>query len=209
MKYRSENENLKAHIATLRFALLAALVIIVGLWHGWVNARRSATLHLPPDLRSGAVVSLDDPQPHNVYAFAEGIYQQLNYWRENGEKDYADALFRLAAYLTPPFQDELKGDLDLRGRKGELSGRKRVIQPVPGHGYAEKRVRVHGNGSWTVFLDLHIEESVGGMTVKNLDVRYPLRVVRYDVNPEANPWGLALDGYDRPGPDRLKEGAPL
>jgi integrating conjugative element protein (TIGR03746 family) len=209
MKYRSENENLKAHILSLRGVAIAELVIIAGLWHGWEAARKSAPLHLPPDLRSGAVVTIDNPLPHNVYAFVEGIYQQLNYWKESGERDYGDALFSLAPYMTPRFQDELKGDLDLRGKKGELAGRKRSVQTIPGHSYNEQRVQVHGNGIWTVTLDLHIEEAVGGMTVKNVDVRYPIRVVRYDVSPEANPWGLALDGYDSPGPERLKAGEPL
>jgi hypothetical protein len=52
---------------------------------------------------------------------------------------------------------------------------------------------------------------VGGVAVKETTVRYPLRVVLYDVGPEANPWGLALDGYAAAGPRRLTEdelGAP-
>lgn len=31
--------------------------------------------------------------------------------------------------------------------------------------------------------------------VKRVLVRYPLHVVRYDVDPEVNQWGLALDCY--------------
>ncbi len=43
------------------------------------------------------------------------------------------------------------------------------------------------------------------MNVKRVNVRYPLRVVRYNVNPETNPWGLALDGYGKQGPTKLSE----
>lgn len=109
----------------------------------------------------------------------------------------------MAAYLTPAFLDELRTDLDQRGQRGELTDRRRSLETVPGHGYEETRVTLHGNGAWTVRLDFHIEEHVRGMTVKQVDVTYPLRVIRYEVNPELNPWGLALDGYGAGGPRRL------
>jgi len=43
------------------------------------------------------------------------------------------------------------------------------------------------------------------MTVKRTAIRYPLRVVSLAVDPEANPWGLALDGFASEGPRRLTE----
>ena len=43
------------------------------------------------------------------------------------------------------------------------------------------------------------------MTVKKTAIRYPLRVVRHAVDLEANPWGLALDGFAAEGPRRLSE----
>ena len=42
-------------------------------------------------------------------------------------------------------------------------------------------------------------------TVKQTAIRYPLRVVRLSVDPETNPWGLALDGFATEGPQRLSE----
>ena len=56
-----------------------------------------------------------------------------------------------------------------------------------------------------MWLDLELSESVKGMTVKRAAIRYPLRVVSLDVDPEANPWGLALDGFAAEGPRRLTE----
>ncbi|MCB1904635.1 MAG: DUF2895 family protein, partial [Gammaproteobacteria bacterium] len=58
---------------------------------------------------------------------------------------------------------------------------------------------------WVVWLDLDLYESVKGMTVKKTAIRYPLRVVRHAVDLEANPWGLALDGFAAEGPRRLSE----
>jgi hypothetical protein len=42
------------------------------------------------------------------------------------------------------------------------------------------------------------------MTVKKTAIRYPLRIVSLSVDPEANPWGLALDGFASEGPRRLE-----
>ena len=64
---------------------------------------------------------------------------------------------------------------------------------IPGRGYATDRVYDEGAGSWIVSLDLQIEETVLGQPVKTRLAAYPVRVVRYDVDRELNPWGLALD----------------
>jgi len=95
--------------------------------------------------------------------------------------------------------------LELKGRQGELAYRVRGVQEITGHGYEERRVDVLAPGVWVVWLDLNLVESVKGMTVKKTAIRYPLRVVSLAVDPEANPWGLALDGYATDGPRRLTE----
>jgi integrating conjugative element protein (TIGR03746 family) len=79
------------------------------------------------------------------------------------------------------------------------------LQEIPGHGYEEERVEVLAGDAWIIWLDLDLLESVKGMTVKRTAIRYPLRVVRYAVDPEANPWGLALDGIGADGPRRLTD----
>ncbi|MBE0435970.1 MAG: TIGR03746 family integrating conjugative element protein [Methylomicrobium sp.] len=203
MRYRDENSTLKSHINSLRIVIGFLLLLIVGLWYGWHQSRNDIRLHIPPDLRSGAVLKLDEVPPPNVYAFAHYIFQQLNHWEENGETDYGKQMFRMAAYLTPEFRQFLTHDLELRGKRGELSGRVRGIQLIPGHGYEERRVDVLDRNTWVAWLDFRIEETVRGMDVKSLDIRYPIRVVRYDVDPEVNPWGLALDGFGGEGPRRL------
>lgn len=203
MRYRDENSTLQSHINSLRIIIGFLLLLIVGLWYGWHQSRNDIRLHIPPDLRSGALLSLDEVPPPNIYAFAHYIFQQLNRWEENGETDYGKQVFRMAAYLTPEFRQFLTHDLELRGKRGELSGRVRGIQLIPGHGYEERRVDVLDRNTWVAWLDFRIEETVRGMDVKSLDIRYPIRVVRYDVDPEINPWGLALDGFGGDGPQRL------
>ena len=67
------------------------------------------------------------------------------------------------------------------------------------------QIEVLAGDAWIVWLDLDLLESVKGMTVKKTAIRYPLRIVSLSVDPEANPWGLALDGFVSKGPRRLKE----
>ena len=95
--------------------------------------------------------------------------------------------------------------MELKARRGELAYRVRGVHEVPGHGYEERRVDVLSSDTWIVWLDLDLMESVKGMTVKQTTIRYPIRVVRQAIDPETNPWGMALDGYGSEGPRRLTD----
>ena len=67
--------------------------------------------------------------------------QQLNNWPVAGEKDYPANIARLACYITPRFQAELKRDLDQKGRRAELA-RTRALQEMFDRPYEPKRVWV-------------------------------------------------------------------
>ena len=79
------------------------------------------------------------------------------------------------------------------------------MQERPGHTFDELRVQMLNADIWVVWLDLELQESVKGMSIKKTFIRYPLRVVRYAVDPEKNPWQLALDGFTDEGPRRLED----
>ena len=202
-RYRYEIDNVRNHLRSLWAVIGFLLIIILALWIGWMRMPGTITVHIPPDLRSGAVMALDEVPPANVYAFAFYIFQQLNRWPDNGAEDYGKAIFRIAAYLTPSFREQLIADMEAKGKQGQLAHRVRSLQTIPGQAYEERRVDVLSKESWVVWLDLELKESVKGMTVKKTTIRYPLRVLRYAVDAEANPWGLALDGYAAEGPQRL------
>ncbi|SJM91044.1 PFL_4703 family integrating conjugative element protein [Crenothrix polyspora] len=208
MRYRDENSNLRAHISSLRWLATLLALIIAGLGYGWHHAKEAVRIHIPPDLRTGAVIKAEDAQPAHIYAFANTVFQQANHW-DNGQDDYGQQLFRVSPYLTPPFIDSLKADMALRGKNGELSGRTRTIQPLSGQGFEERRVVILSDDSWLVWLDYNIREYVKSIEVKNVSIRYPIRVVRYDIDRDANPWGLALDGYENDGPKTLNARQPL
>ncbi len=205
-RYRYEIDNVRSHLRSLWAVIGLLLTIIVALWIGWMRMPGTITVHIPPDLRSGAVMALDEVPPANIYAFAFYIFQQLNRWPDDGAEDYGKAIFRIAAYLTPSFREQLIADMEAKGKQGQLAHRVRSLQAIPGQVYEERRVDVLSKESWVVWLDLELRESVKGMTVKKTTIRYPLRVLRYAVDAEANPWGLALDGFAAEGPKRLTPG---
>lgn len=202
-RYRYEIDNVRAHLRSLWAVIGLQIVVILALWFGWSQMPAKITVHVPPDLRSGAVLSINEVPPANVYAFALYIFQQLNRWPTDGAKDYGQAIFRLAPYLTPRYRAELIAEMELKAKRGELSYRVRAVQAIPGQSYDPRRVDILGAGAWVIWLDLDVTESVKGMTIKQTAIRYPLRVVRHPIDPESNPWGLALDGYSAEGPQRL------
>ncbi len=74
----------------------------------------------------------------------------------------------------------------------------RGIYEIPGRGYGDDpatRVKVVSDRDWIVTLDVSADEYYGSEQVKRALVRYPIKVVRLDIDPERNPFGLALDCY--------------
>ena len=176
---------------------------LFAMW-GWKSSTKDITVHMPPDLRSGARFKSNEVHPANVYTFAFYIWQQVNRWQTDGDKDYGLAIFKMAPYLTPSCRQKLETDMNKKANAGELTGRMRAMQEVTGHGYEEARVMPQGNGFWKVSLDAEIVETVRGVPVKTAYVRYPLRVVQFDGDRDANPFMLALDCWaDEELPTRI------
>ena len=171
-------------LAILSLLLLVALV-------GWSRAPDNIRLHYPPDLSRGAVQQLGDIPKASIYVFAHYVFQQLNRWPTDGKEDYYNQIHSLRAFFTPACFEERLQDLDERER--EINGRQRSVWEIPGRGFSNARVQVVAPNQWVVGLDLHVQETYRGERVKDRLIHYPLRVVAYDVDPQANPWGLALD----------------
>ncbi|MEQ4903610.1 PFL_4703 family integrating conjugative element protein [Enterobacter hormaechei] len=195
------------HIRTLRAACVLLLLLLLFAMGGWMHSPRNLTIHNPPDLRSGSIRAWWEVPPSTVYAFAFYIFQQLNSWPKNGDTDYPWRISSLAAYLTPACQEQLRLDARQRKNLGELRERVRGIYEVPGRGYSDDSVTIVDRDNWLVRLDLVADEYYNTEPVKRALVRYPLKVVRWDINPETNPFGLALDCF-ADMPQRL-EAAPV
>ena len=184
-------------------------IVVLSLVAMWLihRAPHHLTFHPAPNMRAGdsilvtaGVAPVPDP---NVYGFGYYIWQQLNRWARDGARDYAQQIFAFQSYITPACQDQLKNDEAKRARAGELVMRTRALAEIPGQAYSASRVIPDGDNAWTVLLDMHIVETVRGVPVKDAFIRYPLRVVRYDVDREKNPWGLAIDCFGGNRPERI------
>jgi integrating conjugative element protein (TIGR03746 family) len=195
-RFRKVVDEQWAHIATLRAGVVALLCVNLVLAYGWYQAPKHLIVHQPPDLRSGSTRRVEEVPPQSVYAFALYVFQQLNRWAVDGEEDYWNRIQALAAYLTPEFAETLKADFEAKRGRRELQARSRAVHEVAGRGFEASRVRIEARDQWIVYLDLQVEESYRGETIKNTAVRYPLRIVRYDIDPEQNPFGLALAGFE-------------
>ena len=202
-RYRHALYARDAHILTLR-GIIAVLVIACGaLWWGWKSAPQDLTIHNPPDLRSGSTRAWWEVHPSSVYAFSWYVWQQLNRWPSNGETDYRRNLYAYQHFLTPSCQIELNREYERRRNSNELNNRVRGIYEIPGRGYRPEAVEILSRDSWVVTLDLAIDERYAGTPVRDVYIRYPLRVVRADVDPANNPWGLQIDCFDGT-PQRLE-----
>jgi len=197
-RFKNEVTRLDAHVKSLRIAagFLFCLCVMMGI--GWWESPRGMTIHVPPDLRSGSTRKWWEVPPETVYTFAFYIFQQLNRWPTDGEVDYAKNLTTLSAYLTPKCRTLLTAEYEKRRAGGELRKRTRGVFEIPDRGYADDptfRVRAEGNSAWVVNLDLTADEYYASEKVKRALVRYPLQVVKLDIDPEKNPFGLALNCY--------------
>lgn len=204
MSYANEVENLKQQSRFLVRILIGAFIVILLMYSFSMAAIKDITLHYPPDLRSGAITKVGEVPAYSAYVYAQYITQQLNNWEKDGSRDYPARVHALTYYLTPGYKSNLLKDIEERKRQGELQNRVRHMRIIPGTAYSEDDVEIRGD-SWIVWLDVAIEETVAGQPVKELRLRYPVRVVRYDTNREMNPWQLALDGNGGFAPQSLDD----
>lgn len=197
----------RSHNRTLRLTVLAVAALgALGMVLTW-SVPKEIDLHVAPDMRAGETVRVEDGRsavpPTNVYGFAYYIWQQVNRWQADGAKDYGQQIFRFQSYITPSCRAQLQADMQSRFKSGELRQRTRQIAEIPGLGYAPNRVLADGRAAWTVLLDMQLMETFRGQPVKDTYIRYPIRVVRYDVDRERNPWRLAIDCYGTKRPARI------
>lgn len=183
------------HIFTLRLCcgMFFAGMLISSI--GWMTAPSELTIHNPPDLRSGSTRKWWEVPPSTVYSFAFYIFQQLNAWPKNGEVDYPAKIAQLSPYLTPACQDFLNRDAKARTDSGELRDRVRVVYEIPRRGYNSHSVDIISQDEWTARLDLVADEYFHAEPVKRALTRYPLKIIRWEGDPERNQFGLALDCY--------------
>jgi integrating conjugative element protein (TIGR03746 family) len=188
------------HIFTLRLIVGVLLMVVIAQWLRVGALQESRRLYIPPDLSQGVLTQLGSVPEPVVYTFAYYIFQQLHRWKTNGEKDYPEQIYTLQGFFTPDCINALKEDMAQKNKRGELRSRTRMMQEIVGRSYQPRRVVIESKNAWRVWIDANIRETIEGHPVKNVNVQYPLRVVKFDVDREINPWGLAIacDSHTQP-----------
>ena len=161
------------HIRTLRILVVCLLVAVVALW--WRNGvlQETRRLYIPPDLTQGLVTNFDSVPAPTVYTFAYYIFQQLNRWPSDGEKDYPKQIYTLQGFLTPGCRAALEADMNTKQELGELRQRVRSVQEILGQSYTRQRVQIETSSAWSIWLDVNVTESIGGHPVKDVLVALP------------------------------------
>ncbi len=195
------------YVIRVQWCFIAVLTLLaLYAMHGWKSVPKDFTAHIPPDLRSGAKLNIgtlpEVPLP-NVYTFGQYVWQQINRWKEDGSKNYGEQIFAMQHYITPSCREQLISDMDVKAARSELIQRTRSVAEIPGQSYEEKRVIPLGSDAWTVVLDMQLVETSRGMPVKDTFIRYPLQIVRYDIDRDKNPFGLAINCFGNNRPERL------
>ena len=186
----------KQLISTLWLVIGLLTVINFMLWLGWQQAPKKLSVYIPPDLSSGVTLKANTIPKSTAYALTFYVWQLLNSWPDSGVEDYKKQINLRSAFLTPRFREELLEELAFKQSKGELE-RIRTLQGLNGAAYDNNNVKIIGINMWEVDLKVRLTEFVKGTKVKEVNILYPIRVVRNDSNREYNPWGLVLDGFVR------------
>ena len=197
----------RSHLASLYVVIVVLACISFYAMAGWKSAPKDIRIHIPPDLRSGAVVRIDEIQAANIYAFANSTMRAVYRWEESGEVDFGKRIRELEYRFTQEYKEQLLSELNSKQVRGELRHRARYVLERPGFEvYRDEYVVAYPDDSWLVWLDLEIVERTANVEAKRTTVRYPFRVVRVNISPEKNAWGLAIDGYqDGKRPRTLSE----
>lgn len=183
------------HIRTARlFAFLFFLAVLALSFVIYTFPNR-LEVYNPPDLRAGSQRPWWEVPNSTVYAFAYQVFQQLNRWNVNGEEDYESNITALKPLLTPNCEAFLRQDYRDRQRHGELRDRVRGVYEIVGRGFSEDKVTIFSRDSWGVTLDLSVDEYFQDEPVKRVFTRFPISIVRMDIDSQKNPWGLGFNCY--------------
>lgn len=197
--YHDEAQELRM-FARYRDRIILGLFVslALALW-GWHNSRNEITVYYPPNITLSTIMKAGSIPEETVYSFVPLIMQQLFLWEKNGEEDYANNRIRWRAFLTERYQRAILDEINEGKHRGTLRGVTRRMQVLPSSIYNDDSVQIVGN-SWLVWLDVEVTDTVNSVPINTSIRRLGVRVIRFDVNREVNPWQLAIDSIEHDMP---------
>jgi integrating conjugative element protein (TIGR03746 family) len=206
MKFLNALEQARWHIRTLWFVIAMAFLVNALAVFGWMHSQTKIKINVPPRIpESGLTITQGQVPKTTVYSFAYYVWQSINHWSINGMLNYKQQITQFSSFLTPSFKLKLVQNYNNLLNQGELQDRIRTMQGMSGSEYVPQDVKYVGHGTWIVHLKMRLTEmmSSNAKVVKDVQMYYTLKVVRYNVDAKQNPWGLAIAGFAA-NPARLK-----
>lgn len=161
------------------------------------NRQNDITVSIPPDLSAGAKFKAGYIPKSNVYLFTSEVWRTVNLWQKDGDKDMLDNLKQYAMYFSSSVIEEQKAIHAVRVKKGQSAGRTRRMNEIVELKDVEQAVRVLGADTWEVNLDLRLTEDLNGTTVKDQPLRFVVRVVQDNSDPN-NPFKMKITSISQP-----------
>ena len=172
-----------------KYFIILLSVMSVALWLGWKTSPSHLTIYIPPDIQNGATLKADSIPNPLIYSFAYQIWQEINYWADENETSYEANIHRYTPYLTSSFKTELlNSNHDLKA-SGQLE-RIRRLEGMSGAAYDSVNVKKLSNTTWQVNLTMRLREYKNNQVVKDVEIMYPLKIVRTNVSVEHNPYEI-------------------
>lgn len=206
MKFLNALEQSKWHIRTLRRVIMILFLVNAFAFFGWMHAQSKITVEVPPQIPESGLTMTQGIVPKTViYSFAFYVWQSINHWSEDGLQDYKAQVTQFSPFLTPNFKLKLIQNYNNLLNQGELQDRIRLMQGLSDSGYSPQNVQTIGHDTWIVHLKMRLTEmmNTNAKIVKDVQIDYTLKIVRYNVDANQNPWGLAIAGFAE-SPARIK-----
>ncbi len=172
----------------------------------WHHSQNSMRVYIPPKIPSSGLTTSSNSIPRStVYGFSFYVWQSVNHWSADGMQNYKQQITKYSPYFTPAFKNSLVENYNNLLNQGELQDRIRIMQGMAGSDYSPSDVTYIGHDTWIVHLKMRLTEMMNsnGKIVKDVQMYYTLKIVRFDVDPNTNHWGLAIAGFAE-HPARIK-----
>ena len=180
--------------------ILASLCVLLTI--GWMSAPSRLKIFIPPALTSAVTQNAGEIPKPSIYSFAYQVWQGINYWPQTGTQDYKMDIRTNWYYLSSQFQSDLLQDESDLKASSQL-GRQRFMEGLAGEAYEPTSVKQLSSDTWEVDLKMRLTEYSNHQVVKDVEILYPLKVMRKNVSEKFNPYGLVLEGFVSE-PQRLK-----
>jgi integrating conjugative element protein (TIGR03746 family) len=188
-------EMLKQDVRYRDRIIISLVLMLVLLSAAFVRMPNQISVYHPPDLAlNGQTTRIGEVPPSTVYAFASTFFERLMYCKNDCGEDYPNALINMKTYLTPGCFNQLKDHYE--NNLGLYKNRTRSINADENDiGFSFDKVQQINKKTWHVTENYILSEHVRSMPVRDVLMRYPLKIVKSNASTQINAYQMQLDCF--------------